>query len=323
MRHHVERDQGTPSAAPNVNGKRQMLDRHRHPNGARTNSSPHTIVTPIGPNRLTLPPEHQQPTFSSNRASHSDDYPQNQTLEDQARGDLPETGRPGSRRFIQQYAYMPPQTPQSKSTSTPTLSYAQAAPTRQTMARQVQDYDQPSGRTHITMMPPPMNRDTRGQFQPMRQSPSFAGAPRDQMQRRDTSASAHQQMPPPSTPQLQRSGVQQRGSFRPPPPGTPLPPASTSGPEHRFLPSTPMRTGAGTTGSSSNRFLLQQQQQQQSSEPQRFFSSAQPAGPQRFTTTSSGGGPPTAQSANVTTGRVSRTPSIATTGGQRMPFVPG
>lgn len=46
--------------------------RFRHPNGAFTNSSPHSSVTGISANRLTLPPSHQQPEFT-NRKPHPDD----------------------------------------------------------------------------------------------------------------------------------------------------------------------------------------------------------------------------------------------------------
>ncbi|KZT11348.1 uncharacterized protein LAESUDRAFT_734218 [Laetiporus sulphureus 93-53] len=98
IRRYAEYGQGTSSDIRNDNGKRRMLDSHySHPDGARNSSSPRSIVTPVGPDRLTLPPDHQQPTFTSRRASHSDDP--SQAFQDQS--GRQQRDRPGSRRFAQ------------------------------------------------------------------------------------------------------------------------------------------------------------------------------------------------------------------------------
>ncbi|KZT26415.1 hypothetical protein NEOLEDRAFT_257489 [Neolentinus lepideus HHB14362 ss-1] len=56
-----------PSQMRDTNGKRRMMDPYRHQDGPVTNSSPRSIVTPVGPDRLTLPPSQVQPNFSGGR----------------------------------------------------------------------------------------------------------------------------------------------------------------------------------------------------------------------------------------------------------------
>ena len=103
------------SEVPNQNGKRQMVSIHRskhilfdnnvfahsanvrHSNSSHTNSSPRSVPDPIGPNRLTLPPTHQQPTFIS-REHHSDDAPQLLRTKVVHSANC---ARPGSRRFAE------------------------------------------------------------------------------------------------------------------------------------------------------------------------------------------------------------------------------
>ncbi|KAI0336501.1 hypothetical protein GY45DRAFT_1291364 [Cubamyces sp. BRFM 1775] len=51
----------------NVNGKRARTDDDGYYNGQRT-SSPRSTATPIGPDRLTLPPGHHQPHFNSRQS---------------------------------------------------------------------------------------------------------------------------------------------------------------------------------------------------------------------------------------------------------------
>lgn len=64
-------------------------------------------MTPVGPSRLTLPPDHQQPAFPSHGGSHSDDILQEQSFRSHAQDALPpDTNRPGSRRFAQCVAFM-------------------------------------------------------------------------------------------------------------------------------------------------------------------------------------------------------------------------
>lgn len=103
-----------PSEVTNAHGKRPMMDvhrsvylsafqsprklifvfhPHRHTNGAMSNSSPRSVMTPVGPDRLTLPPSHQQPSFS-HKGRHSDE----------AQGAEEYSHRPGSRRIALEYA---------------------------------------------------------------------------------------------------------------------------------------------------------------------------------------------------------------------------
>ncbi|KAF9818931.1 hypothetical protein IEO21_02469 [Rhodonia placenta] len=223
LRQYADYDPGVPSEVPNMNRKRQMVARHQHLSGARTNSSPRTVMTPVGPSRLTLPPDHQQPAFPSHGGSHSDDILQEQSFRSHAQDALPpDTNRPGSRRFAQQYAYMPPPTPQAHATQARTLTYAQAAPTRQAAARQVPN------QAPVAMLRPPAK-------------PGASNAQRDQVQ-----------MPPPPAPQLRSDTLQQRGSFRPP--MTPQQQVGASSNSCRFIP------GTGS-GGGSDRFGVQDDSQ--------------------------------------------------------------
>ncbi|PCH38188.1 hypothetical protein WOLCODRAFT_161368 [Wolfiporia cocos MD-104 SS10] len=295
-----------------MNGKRRMLDSHRHQSGARTNSSPRTVITPLGPNRLTLPPDHQQPSFSSDRASHSDDV---SGFHDEGEGRYPRPSeRPGSRRFTEQYAYMPPETPQSKALPPPVLSHAQTAPLRQVLARQTQAHGGPPVQAHTSMPPPPLpvGRDARDQFRP---GPS-ASAQLSQAQQ--TRESVSNRMLPPPTPQFQRSGtLQQRGSYRPPQTSQ----LQTIGPNSSrlFAPPTPVRPSGNI---STNRFLLQQPPQP----PQQHQGTAPSSGSlQRFSSSSVNDPGPSASlhSGGPNLRAPSRTASVAMSGGQRFPFVPG
>ncbi|KAF8136604.1 hypothetical protein EV363DRAFT_1320020 [Boletus edulis] len=77
-----------PSGYMNHNGKRPLADVQGQNSSVKTNSSPRSIPTPVGPLRLTLPPG-EHPTFSRQEPSG-----QGYTID-----------RPGSSRFAQQYAY--------------------------------------------------------------------------------------------------------------------------------------------------------------------------------------------------------------------------
>ncbi|KAF8911973.1 hypothetical protein CPB84DRAFT_1700932 [Gymnopilus junonius] len=62
-----------PSSIPNSNGKRQMMAMQQFEQAnrrSRTDSSPRTITTLLGPDRLTLLPGQQHPELSSNKYHH-------------------------------------------------------------------------------------------------------------------------------------------------------------------------------------------------------------------------------------------------------------
>jgi len=85
LRRSLEQAAGAQSSMSlNSNGKRRMTDAYRF-------SSPHSSSGFLGPNRLTLPPDQNQPTFSNRAAPHHSAQMQ--------------TERPGSSLFAQQYAY--------------------------------------------------------------------------------------------------------------------------------------------------------------------------------------------------------------------------
>lgn len=76
-----------------------------HPNGNHTNSSPRSTVTPFGPDRLTLPPDRQQPSFSTRHplsdSAQANIFAQEDNHEYNASGN-----RPGSSRFVQYVFYL-------------------------------------------------------------------------------------------------------------------------------------------------------------------------------------------------------------------------
>jgi len=286
--------QGMPSDIQNANGKRRMLYNHQHPGGVRTNSSPRSAVTPIGPDRLTLPPDRQQPSFA----------PVTQAPDQST---TPQRNRPGSSRFVQQYGYQPAHAAHPGVVHA-SLSHEQAAP-RQALARQAQA-QLSSGRAHISTQGPSFNDATAegyheagpssGSIRPI-QGDGFRGAGHDRTQ-----------MPPPPTPQMPRTSLQQRASFRPPA----TPQLQPSGGSHRFLPPTPVRP---RETAASNRALLQQPRNQQVLQTQRF------SGPSNMQSFSGLGGRSsgTGQQRNqdLVPGS-SRAASFAASGGQRTPFVP-
>lgn len=257
-------------------------------------------MTPMGPDRLTLPPDHQQPNFA----------PHTQIADHRA---TPNRDRPGSSRFVQcaslisigidislqfslttplrQYAYNPPEGPQP-SAARGSLSHQQAAP-RQALTRQAQGHLS-TGNAHIaTQNALPyayLNSEAFDDAGPSSgtRPTGFRGTETERAQ-----------MPPPPAPQMPRT-LQQRASFRPP--ATPLQSSSNS---HRFVPLTPNRPTE-----TSGRALLARAPNQQG---------LQTSNAQNFTglgARSSG----TGQQQNQ--GRVSRNPSFAASGGQRTPFVP-
>ncbi|TDL24860.1 hypothetical protein BD410DRAFT_896466 [Rickenella mellea] len=109
-----------PLDVQNSNGKRTMGDYRS------STSSPRSIMTPLGPPRLTLPRDHEQPPLVSKNGNS--DLGQAHTAGNQNPSSNRVLDRPGSRQFAHQYAYMP-QTPQQVPQQQ-ILSHAQQAPTR-------------------------------------------------------------------------------------------------------------------------------------------------------------------------------------------------
>ncbi|RDB21494.1 hypothetical protein Hypma_011708 [Hypsizygus marmoreus] len=148
---------------PNSNGKRALVDAQSYRrSGGRpaTTSSPRSVITPLGPNRLTLPQGQQAPNLSSNRfdgaqasSSHTSGLPGPDTSQAQQRS----VGG-----FIEKYAYVPPSTPQFHPQR---LTHTQAAPQTfkrskpneepQQMRPQQQGHGQGQGQGHRNMPPPP------------------------------------------------------------------------------------------------------------------------------------------------------------------------
>ncbi|KZT68125.1 hypothetical protein DAEQUDRAFT_340492 [Daedalea quercina L-15889] len=269
--------QSMPSDIPNANGKRRMVYSHQHPSGVRTNSSPRSVFTPLGPDRLTLPPDRQQPNFAPLEQAH------NQPV-------ILRRERPGSSRFAQQYAYSasPPGVMHAS------MSHQQTAP-RQAMARQTQVH-LTSGHAHTSTQGPPFSHSSAERYH---QSGPSSGDTR-LFQRNDPRGAGtdRTQMPPPPTPQIPRTSLQQHASFRPPA----TPQLQPPGGSHRFVPSTPSRP---RDPPASGRALLQKPHSQQ--------------GPQRF---SGLGARPSATGQQGLALGPSRTASFAASGGQRAPFMP-
>ncbi|OAX38637.1 hypothetical protein K503DRAFT_740842 [Rhizopogon vinicolor AM-OR11-026] len=98
-----------PSSFPNASGKRPMTDTR----DVKASSSPRSIVTPIGPNRITLP-FGEQP---------------NLTRQDngQMSSQMHQMGRPGTSHFVEQYAYHSEQGSRMQAAQ---LSHEQSLPTR-------------------------------------------------------------------------------------------------------------------------------------------------------------------------------------------------
>ncbi|KAI0670414.1 hypothetical protein C8Q78DRAFT_975452 [Trametes maxima] len=68
LRQHLQVNHNEGAPQMNANGKRPRTDDDGYASGQRT-SSPRSAATPLGPDRLTLPPGHQQSHFTS-RQSH-------------------------------------------------------------------------------------------------------------------------------------------------------------------------------------------------------------------------------------------------------------
>ncbi|KAJ7581218.1 hypothetical protein C8J56DRAFT_259929 [Mycena floridula] len=213
---HRDRDMQEPSNVVNSNGKRRMIEPYR-------TSSPRSAATPVGPDRLTLPPGQLPPQLAA-RQSPESHRPVAQN------DDRVQQERPGSSRFTQKFAYADA-APQMNAQHMPLPQ----APSRQPhRARQNQENQGPS--RNPAAVPP-----TPSKFKP--------AVPRHQ-------APQQRQMPPPPTPQprhempLQnnrsRNSIQEGSSnrFLPPeqrfaPPNVAIPSTAMGNAPKRFVPPTP------------------------------------------------------------------------------------
>ncbi|KAN0077069.1 hypothetical protein V8E55_010924 [Tylopilus felleus] len=114
-----------PSVHLNHNGKRPMVGIPSQSSSVKTNSSPRSVPTPLGPLRLTLPPG-EHPTFSRQEPS----------------GHAYTAEKPGSSRFAEQYAYHEEGNPRARQT-------------QPTDEQQSASLRQPRFINHGTMGPPP------------------------------------------------------------------------------------------------------------------------------------------------------------------------
>ncbi|KAJ6597020.1 hypothetical protein DFH09DRAFT_109147 [Mycena vulgaris] len=241
-----EGDDPGPSNLPNSNGKRPMNDPDQY--RPRTSSSRST-VTPLGPNRLTLPPGQQPPSLSSNRAeqeerSHSHPHPPAKAAP---------TQRPGSSRFAEQYSYMPPSTPQFHPQQ---LAHSQTAP-RRTKQNQNQNQQPPQGQPRAVVVPPARFKPAQGPA-----TSNKAPAPGCPSQAPVQTQAMHHEArqrpmgpPPPPPPQVRQQ--------LPPPPQSvrrsnpPLPPSSNRflPPSQRFAPPVPIDQQHFTSNGAPQRFV--------------------------------------------------------------------
>ncbi|KAJ7097811.1 hypothetical protein B0H15DRAFT_822811 [Mycena belliarum] len=271
-------DQG-PSSTPNSNGKRPMNDFDQY---RPRSSSSRSTVTPLGPNRLTLPPGQQPPSLSSNRAEQEGSYSQSRPP-----AKAGSTQRPGSSRFAEQYAYMPPATPQFHSQQ---LSHTQAAPRR---TKQNQNHQPDQKQSRATAPParfrPPQRLPVSTGNGPVLGRPSQASVQNQAMHE----ARQRPMGPPPTPQQLRQQAAPPQSARRS---NTTVPPDSNRflPPSQRFAPPEPV-------------------------DPQQFMPSAANGAPQRFVadSRSRATGPATSNGAH-SRGAIANMSG----GGQRVPFVP-
>ncbi|KAJ7271906.1 hypothetical protein B0H12DRAFT_1091948 [Mycena haematopus] len=230
-----------PSDDLNQNGKRPINDTdHYRP---RTSSSRST-VTPLGPNRLTLPPGHHHPSLSSNPSEDPTSRSHSNSRAPLKGGLAPQ--RPGSSSFLQEYSYTPASAQQFHPQS---LSHNQAAPRQ---AKQNQN-EQPSQAPRATVL------QTR--FKPAHTSNKANGAGRPSLQNQNQNQAVHhdsrqRNMGPPPTPQQVRQPLNAPPSTRRTNTSIPLDHRSLA-PSQRFAPPAPV-------------------------DPQRFMPSTSSGAPQRF-----------------------------------------
>ncbi|PPQ84321.1 hypothetical protein CVT25_011595 [Psilocybe cyanescens] len=208
LRHQMGYHEGGPSQGLNANGKRPMQQYELTNRRARTDSSPRSITTPVGPDRLTLLPGQQVPELSShkqqghNGRSH---FTSNMhDTQDYVQQDAILARRPISSRSleiliekIRQFAYAP----QGNSTfHAPQLTHAQAAPKlfqRTDNQQNVQQNQGAAATSHQHQIPPPSS----SRFKPAQTLSNHAmNTPRNSTNRQQIT------MGPPPTPQHVRDG---------------------------------------------------------------------------------------------------------------------
>ncbi|KAJ6623522.1 hypothetical protein B0H10DRAFT_2010231 [Mycena sp. CBHHK59/15] len=283
-----------PSNVPNSNGKRPMngSDQYR----PKTASSSRSIATPLGPNRLTLPPGQHPPNLSSARTEQEDPLELSHAYSHPSANAGATYQRPGSSRLAEQYSYIPPSTPQLHPQQ---LSHSQNAP-----RRVKQNPDQQSSQGRHTVMPAARFKPGSGPLVSSNKvnAPGRPSQSSTQNQNQQIHYDARQRnMGPPPTPQHVRQQVTQSA----------LPPLSTRR-SNTSLPAT-------------DRFLPPSQRFAPPviTDQQHFMPSAPNGAPQRFLADGTGAGSrgPLAPTPS------SRAPSRASMpnmsgGGQRVPFVP-
>ncbi|KAJ7510001.1 hypothetical protein B0H11DRAFT_1170252 [Mycena galericulata] len=293
FRQHLGYDDGDgqpePSEALNSNGKRTMNDPDQY--RPRTSSSrSRSTVTPLGPNRLTLPPGQQPPNLSSNRPQQEERS--HSHLHQPANAGL-KPPRPSSSRFVEQYSYIPPATQQFHPQQ---LSHSQAAPrrTKQNLDQQPPQQGQPRAAPHARFKPAqgaPVSSNKANQT-------SRLGQPSSQNQIQQHHDTRQRNMGPPPTPQQVRQQLV-------------IPPSSA----RRGTSSLPL----------SNRYLPPNQRFAPPApvDPQQYMPSASNSAPQRFPADGAGStprGPLAPASSRAPPSRAAM--ANISGGGQRVPFVP-
>ncbi|KAF8077846.1 hypothetical protein FPV67DRAFT_1775201 [Lyophyllum atratum] len=138
----------------NSNGKRPRTGAHPYDlrQGAQATSSPRSNVTPLGPNRLTLPHGQPAPNLSSSTADEHNGPSSHAGPSRHGAVVSQMQHRPAS-GFIDKYAYIPSTTPQFRPQQ---LTHTQAAP--QTFKRSKPPQEQPQARSQLPLL---QNQDHR------------------------------------------------------------------------------------------------------------------------------------------------------------------
>ncbi|KAF5330856.1 hypothetical protein D9619_005617 [Psilocybe cf. subviscida] len=181
--HGHENGSDEPSTHFNHNGKRAMLN-HQRP---ITGSSPRSIPTPLGPDRLTLQPGQSLHELSSHK--HTDIRQQISAKPQEHHSQQ----RPMSTRSLEKYAYTPRE---NASFHAPQLTHAQAAP------RYFQRADQPD-----KPQQPQIRRENPGSYQPPPSSSRFKPAPTQNHVSGSASVPPVQMGPPPVPRQRKNDGL--------------------------------------------------------------------------------------------------------------------
>ncbi|GLB34850.1 hypothetical protein LshimejAT787_0204150 [Lyophyllum shimeji] len=146
--------------ALNSNGKRPRTETHPYEYGhgqQATTSSPRSIITPLGPNRLTIPQGQPAPNLSSNNVEKSSN-PSSRTDPPPLGAAVSQAQRRPASGFIDKYAYVPSATPQHRPQQ---LTHTQASPqifkrTKPDQAQQQTRSQQvPQNQGYRSMPPPP------------------------------------------------------------------------------------------------------------------------------------------------------------------------